>query len=107
MSEYPIPEKYVSGDEDGPTVGWLWHVDADHSVWCGEISRTCFEEASAETQDAMGNDFGWFLVLYSKTKKIILGKAPDEYLGRDLAETIALGLIANPKMAATLLQDAK
>ncbi len=101
----PYLEQHVSG-EDGPTVGWLWHIDAEYSVWCGEVSRDRFEELSDEHQEAMGNDFGWFLILYGKKDSAILGRALDEYQGRDLAETIALGLRANPKMIATLLQDA-
>lgn len=103
--EFPYLEKHVSGDEDGETVGWRWHVDADHSVWCGEISRTTFEELDVEHQEALGNDYGWFLMLYGKRQSVMLGRALDEYQGCDLAQTIALGLRASPVMIAQLLQD--
>lgn len=96
MSEYPYAEHHVQDIDNGGTVGWLWHIDAEHSVWCGEISRNRFDEMSEEAREAMGDDFGWFLVLYGKRSAAVLGKALNEYQGRDLAEAIALGLTANP-----------
>lgn len=105
MTDYPFLEKHVSGNEDSETVGWLWHIDAEHMVWCGEISRARFDEMEIEHQEAMRDDYGWYLILYSNSRSVVLGKALDEYQGEDLAHTIALGLLANPKMIATLLQD--
>lgn len=103
MADYPHLEQYVS-DEDGPTCGWRWHIDAEHSVWCGEISRSCFAELDDEDQEAMHDDYGWFIVLYGKTRSAILGKALNEYQGRDFAEVVALGLTAHPDRIDKMLR---
>lgn len=87
---------HISG-EDGPTVGWMVQVDETRKVWCGEISRHLFESQDDETQVALGNDFGWFLVLFDDSPGSdgtkILARAVDEYSLRDLAMIYARGLV--------------
>lgn len=85
-------EHHVAGSEDdGDTVGWRYVIDDDRCVWCGEIPKSRYDEADC---DALGNDIGWFVVLYDKRSATVLAKAADEYRGRDLARLFAQAIKA-------------
>lgn len=85
-------EHHVAGSEaDGETVGWRHVIDDDRCVWCGEIPKSRFNEADC---DALGDDVGWFIVLYDKRSAVVLAKAADEYRGRDLARLFAQAIKA-------------
>ena len=100
-------EHHVQDEHNGGTIGWLVHLDDHRQVWCGEISKALFDRQAPEHQEAMGDDCGWFVVLFdNKAPKdqssTILARVRDEYQGQELAIVIARGLIAEPKGIAAL-----
>lgn len=99
-------ETHVAGDaDDGDIVGHRWIIDATHSVWVGEISRRSFDMLTPEEMQTYGDDMGCFYALYGKDNGVILGRAPDLYLGKDVAEFLALGFAANPERMAVMLSE--
>lgn len=78
--------------EDGPIVGWSHNLGGGRIVWCGGLPRASFAELEREHQEAMHNAFGWFLVIYEREGRTVLGKAVDEYRARELVDLIATGL---------------
>lgn len=102
-------EKHTSGGEDGETIGWRYLTGDGRSVWCGEISRSAYEDKLTEEQKfgAGESDGGWFIVLYDDRKPIgeqseIIARVLDEDSGRMLAGIVAAGIKAtSPEQVAT------
>jgi hypothetical protein len=99
----PQQEWHSSEEDGGPDVGILFKVDDKRSVWCGEVSKKTLVEADA---DHLGDDFGFFIVLYDETKPQgqqteLLAKAADQERGNKLARLAAIGVAIDASRSKT------
>lgn len=79
-------------DEDsGPDVGVSLQLGDDIELWCGEISRDAWEEAGMEAAE-LGAPFGWWIILYTKDKRTVIGKAVDRYVADEMVSRISMAL---------------
>lgn len=79
---------WMSSDEySGPDCGISIGLGNDRFLYCGEISRKRWEEAG-EDAAALGNDFGWWLILYEPDKTTVLGKMLDGYTASVLMDQL-------------------
>ena len=76
---------HCSDPDNGPDVGLSVCIGKDDSLWCGEISRSLFEEAGSP----FDNDFGWFLVRYTGGSARLLAKLAGPAEAQEFMEQVA------------------
>lgn len=65
--------QWHTSEEDGlPDVGMLLQIDAEHSLWVGEISRALWGSSHEATE--LSGDGGWWIVQYGPHGPHIIGK---------------------------------
>lgn len=83
---------HCSEEDGGPDVGLHIGVAPDVTLWAGEISLRTWEGFPDETKAALGNDGGWWILLYAGKETFVLGKCGETYEAREALEKIALAL---------------
>jgi hypothetical protein len=79
-------------EEDGsPDVGKSITLPDGGQLWFGEISRSLWEEAG-EDAVAIGPDFGWWIIHYSKTETTVIGKCLNADTANALVEVLSAAL---------------
>lgn len=87
-----------SSDEDsGPDVGISVYLGPDDRLWCGEISRSLFDEANGA--EHFPDDIGRFIVRYQGKEAKLIAKCADELEAREFIEQIAAWVCAIPAVA--------
>lgn len=92
---------HSSGEDEGPDVGVALKLGADRMLWCGEISRSRFEET--EGAEDLGGDCGWWIILYDGPDTFVLGKCPNSYEVMDAFDRLSAILRAPQEGCADAL----
>src|SRR3990167_5454630 len=82
---------HCSEEGGGPDVGISLGLGNGRMLWCGEITKDRWEDAGPEAA-ALGNDFGWWIILYAKDETKVIGKCLDQRAAQDMIETLAAAL---------------
>jgi hypothetical protein len=84
-------------EHEGPAdVGIALQLSGGRQLWCGEITRQRWNEAVDANGDAalLGEDDGWWIILYSKEEAQVIGKCIDQYVASDMMDALAVALLA-------------
>lgn len=92
---------HCSEEDGGPDVGISVYLGPHCRLWCGEISKTAFEELDGPKH--FDGDGGWFIVLYNPEPTLV-AKCADPDDARSFIEQVAFWLRETtvPTMAKTL-----
>ncbi len=83
-----------SSEEDaGPDVGLALGLGDGTILWCGEISRDRWLEIGGDDA-GLGNDCGWWIIIYSGAETIVVGKVVDAIAANALIDHLQLALDA-------------
>lgn len=77
---------HSSEDDGGPDVGISVYLGDGKRLWCGEISRSLFDECGGS--EWFDDDGGWFLVVYGP-KANLVAKVGDKDQMKDMIEMLA------------------
>ena len=77
---------HCTEEDGGPDVGISVYIGPNDHIWCGEISKKCFEEASGA--EHFSSDGGWFIVRYNP-RPTLIAKCGDIEDGRQFIEQVA------------------
>jgi hypothetical protein len=79
---------HCSEEGGGPDVGVSLGLGDGRILWCGEITKHRHAEAGEEAA-ALGDDFGWWLILYGKKESHVIAKCVNGYVARDMLDVLA------------------
>lgn len=80
---------WLSSDgESGPDVGMSIGLGDGRSLWVGEISRDLWEDGGEDVA-GLGDDFGWWLILYGPNACEVLGKFVTADSARQMMDALA------------------
>jgi hypothetical protein len=79
---------HSSDGEGGPDVGMLLALGAERYLWAGEISRSRWADAGPDAA-ALGNDTGWWLILYGPGETEVIGKCVSAEAAGTMIETLS------------------
>lgn len=90
-----------SEEDSGPDVGISVYLGPQDRLWCGEISRSLYDECGGS--ESFDGDGGWFLVRYDPHPTLI-AKFSEPHIAQEFIEQIALWAreTAAPTIARTL-----
>lgn len=86
-------EWHCSEEDGGPDVGVMLRLSDDKYLWAGELSRSMWEDGGPDVA-ALGDDFGWWIVLYEDglNKPRVLARCADEFSMRDTFDILAAAI---------------
>lgn len=88
---------HSSEEGSGPDVGLTIGLGGGRSLWFGEIVSTRFAVFADEHKDhQLGNDDGWWMILYGKARVDVLAKFGDAYAAQEFADVLAAALASAP-----------
>lgn len=88
---------HSSEEDGGPDVGVSVYLGEGRRLWCGEVSRSLFEECDGA--EWFPNDMGCFLVYYDPAPRL-LAKVGDYDQAREFIDVLAM--VARDADAPTL-----
>lgn len=97
--EFPVGMVVGHGTdpEDGVAdVGLALQLPDGAQLWCGEITRERWNEAIDGNSDAayLGEDDGWWIILYAKDEAKVIGKCVDQYVAAEMLDMLAAAIRA-------------
>lgn len=80
-----------SSDEDsGPDVGMTIGLGDGRMLWVGAISRARYAETEGVSH--LGDDFGWWIILYDQQGSTVVGKCRDAESAHTMIEWLEAAL---------------
>lgn len=86
-----VVQWHCSEEGGGPDVGVSLGLGEGRTLWAGEISKQRHAEAGDEAA-ALGDDFGWWLIMYEKQSAQVIAKCLNCYEARSMFDLIASAL---------------
>lgn len=87
---------WACSDEDGgPDVGIFLGLGNGAMLWCGDITSNLYDDERPDIEQ-LGDESGWWIILYTKDSARVLGKTHDRYLAQDIFDEIAALLRSAP-----------
>lgn len=88
---------WASSDEDGgPDVGITVGLGNDRFLWCGEITKSRWEDLAGQAASMWG-EYGWWLILYGREQPLVLGKLLDNESAHVLTQILSEALSREQK----------
>lgn len=79
---------HCSEDGGGPDCGYSLGLGDGHILWCGEITKARHAEAGEEAAE-LGNDFGWWVILYQGQMSTVVAKCVNDTAAREMVDVLA------------------
>lgn len=87
-SEWGQVTWHCSEEGGGPDCGYSLGLGEGRILWCGEISKSRHAEAGEEAAE-LGNDFGWWIILYDNQTSHVVAKCVNTDVAREMVDAIA------------------
>jgi len=90
-SEWGLVTWHTSEEGGGPDCGYSLGLGDGRMLWCGEISKQRHAEAGEEAV-AIGNDFGWWIIIYDGQSNSVVAKCINHIAAREMVDAIAAAM---------------